>query len=90
MNIQEFETKFLQIYRIDENISKSIKEDFKKLENFLPDTKSNGFASLVITVFEDLDYLNYAFEAKEAYQINESQFRASLLKTFFQMQKYFD
>lgn len=90
IKIPEFETKFLQIYRIDKNISENMKEDFNQLENFLPDPKSKGFGSLIITVFEDLDYLNYAFEPKETYEISESQFLASLQKTFFQMLKYFD
>jgi hypothetical protein len=82
-----FKLVFLQIYRKGMEALNILKKDFKQLSTFSIDSKSDEFGSLICEIFKNCDPL---FDLEENHGITENQFRDSIEKIFFQMQKYFD
>ena len=81
-----FETEFLEIYNLDQDVSEILEKDFSKL----PNLKAKGFSGFLSRVFTACDVFESRSEIREEYELDEEQFRDFVKKIFFQMQKYLD
>jgi hypothetical protein len=88
-----FRWEFFSIYREDnkslENLEKEIiKDGLQRLSTFLIDAKSTEFSALINQIVGYCEFLT--FDPEDSYGMNLDQFRDSIEKIFFNMQKYLD
>ena len=75
---------FLKLFGIDNAKRRLMNRDFKKLSVFSIDPQFHNFAAFMSKIFEDCDYIS-----DENYKWTEQEFENSILKTDYQIQKYF-
>lgn len=84
MSTLAFISAFLKLFRINRDSLEPIEKNLKRLSTFSIDSKSKNFATFTTKIFEDCDS---SFD--ENCKGTEEEFKDSIKKKYFQMQKYF-